>query len=286
MDLPKHQQPELGHRRGPSAQVTAPTPRLSPQRRLILPISADTPSGVYRVADQLAASISEIRASQEQRFEHPAYQQDAAINKLASSLTAAATRHPKPWRSFTTTLTGFPPELPTSDPPSSGHSLLSQCISPPVLVSDNHAQDQAVSFIFPGQGSQWPQMGQKLARTFPVFAQSLRASEAILHELQREHGGTTTWWLTRELEAPETITHLARGKADNAAYDIIMPTLTALQIALVDLLASWGVRPASVVGHSLGEVGAAYCSAALSHQSALRVSYFRGMCYFGVAKRN
>lgn len=246
---------------------------------------------MYRVADQLAASISEMRASrgQAEDLPHPAYQQDAAITKLAGSLTAAAARgRPGPWRSFTTTLTGFPPELPekktSSDPPP--NALLSQCISPPVLVSDNQGDLQAVSFIFPGQGSQWPQMGQRLARTFPAFARSLEASEAVLAELQREGqqqqgvlatGSSSSWWLTRELEAPEATTRLARGRADNAVYDIIMPTLTALQIALVDLLASWGVRPASVVGHSLGEVGAAYCSGALSRRSALRVSYFRGM---------
>jgi acyl transferase domain-containing protein len=49
-----------------------------------------------------------------------------------------------------------------------------------------------------------------------------------------------------------------------------------LQIALVDLLASWGIVPQAVVGHSSGEIAAAYSAGLLSKSSALRVAYFRG----------
>lgn len=140
---------------------------------------------------------------------------------------------------------------------------------------------QPVSFIFPGQGSQWPQMGQRLKEAFPIFAASLRESEAVLDELQRVRGGAHgRWSLARELAAPEGSTRLARGSAANAVYHVIMPVITALQMALVDLLADWGVRPAAVAGHSLGEVSAAYCSGALSREAALRVVYFRGMFFF------
>lgn len=49
----------------------------------------------------------------------------------------------------------------------------------------------------------------------------------------------------------------------------------ALQICLVDLLGSWGVRPSVVVSHSSGEIAAAYAAGALSSQEALGVAYFR-----------
>lgn len=52
---------------------------------------------------------------------------------------------------------------------------------------------------------------------------------------------------------------------------------TVLQIALVDLLRSLGVHPVAVVGHSSGEIAAAYTVGALSHQSACRVAYWRGV---------
>jgi acyl transferase domain-containing protein/NADPH:quinone reductase-like Zn-dependent oxidoreductase/ubiquinone/menaquinone biosynthesis C-methylase UbiE len=55
------------------------------------------------------------------------------------------------------------------------------------------------------------------------------------------------------------------------------PICTALQIALVDLLFSWNVYPQSVVGHSSGEIAAAYAVGALSQESAIAVAYFRGL---------
>ena len=51
---------------------------------------------------------------------------------------------------------------------------------------------------------------------------------------------------------------------------------TAIQIALVDLFASWNIRPARVTGHSSGEIAAAYCAGALTRESALAVAYHRG----------
>lgn len=54
------------------------------------------------------------------------------------------------------------------------------------------------------------------------------------------------------------------------------PMCTALQIALVDLLLSWGLFPARVIGHSSGEIAAAFCAGAISKTSALKIAFFRG----------
>lgn len=55
------------------------------------------------------------------------------------------------------------------------------------------------------------------------------------------------------------------------------PICTALQIALVKLLRSWNVVPAAVIGHSSGEIAAAFCSGAISDVHALRIAYLRGL---------
>lgn len=55
------------------------------------------------------------------------------------------------------------------------------------------------------------------------------------------------------------------------------PLCTALQIALVDLLDSWDIKAMAVVGHSSGEIAAAYCSGGLSHKSAIRAAFYRGV---------
>jgi acyl transferase domain-containing protein len=55
------------------------------------------------------------------------------------------------------------------------------------------------------------------------------------------------------------------------------PLSTAIQIALVNLLGSWGVTPAAVVGHSSGEIAAAYTTGSLTCKEAILAAYFRGL---------
>lgn len=62
------------------------------------------------------------------------------------------------------------------------------------------------------------------------------------------------------------------------APEIAQPANTALQIALVELLGVIGVKPAAVIGHSSGEIAAAYALGALSRNDAMRTAYFRGVC--------
>ena len=68
----------------------------------------------------------------------------------------------------------------------------------------------------------------------------------------------------------------AETKVNGASYSQALCTI--LQIGLVDLLRSFDIAPAAVVGHSSGEIAAAYCSGALSHNSAVKVAYLRGVC--------
>lgn len=67
---------------------------------------------------------------------------------------------------------------------------------------------------------------------------------------------------------------------------IAQPLCTALQIALVDLLASWEIFPAAVTGHSSGEIAAAYCAGGLSLESALKVAFYRGALAARLATRS
>lgn len=55
------------------------------------------------------------------------------------------------------------------------------------------------------------------------------------------------------------------------------PLCTAIQIVVVKLLRSWGIRPAAVVGHSSGEMAAAYACGAITSQQAIICSYLRGL---------
>jgi acyl transferase domain-containing protein len=134
--------------------------------------------------------------------------------------------------------------------------------SPAVLCGRVSHDPGPVAFVFSGQGSQWPQMGAGLIRTEPVFAAVIERCDALI----REHAG---WSLTDVLEASEADSLLHR-----TAY--AQPAIFALQAALAELWRSWGVRPAVVFGHSVGEIAAAHVSGVLSLPEAVCVAVHRG----------
>uniref|UniRef100_A0A0D2Y3F4 Uncharacterized protein n=1 Tax=Fusarium oxysporum (strain Fo5176) TaxID=660025 RepID=A0A0D2Y3F4_FUSOF len=115
-----------------------------------------------------------------------------------------------------------------------------------------------LTFVFSGQGAQWHAMGRELINSSLCFRQSMMAMEStILSE-----GGS--WSLIDELLKAESESRI--GEAE-----ISQPATTAIQIALVDLLESLSIRPSRVVGHSSGEVAAAYAAGALSRDNAIIV---------------
>lgn len=129
-------------------------------------------------------------------------------------------------------------------------------------------------FVFSGQGAQWPRMGHDLflgTTPSPIFRNSIRLSRDILR------GIGATWDLEIEL-ARES------GESRINEAEIAQPATTAIQIALVDLLRSQGVYPSAVVGHSSGEIAAAYTAGRLSHHAALCIAFHRGFMA-GASKR-
>lgn len=118
-------------------------------------------------------------------------------------------------------------------------------------------------FLFSGQGGQHPKMGRALAARYPVFATALaEATDAIVAA-----GGPRIW------TPRHGFTFAAAGAAH--ATDLVQPALFAFQVALVKLLAAYGIRPDAVVGHSLGEIAAATVGGALSLADAARVVVLR-----------
>ena len=61
-----------------------------------------------------------------------------------------------------------------------------------------------------------------------------------------------------------------------ASAQISQPACTAIQLALVELLSSWGVKPEAVAGHSSGEIAAAFAAGNLSFEDAMTLAYHRG----------
>ena len=68
----------------------------------------------------------------------------------------------------------------------------------------------------------------------------------------------------------------SEDKAVIGKAEFSQPICTALQVALVDLLAAWDVKPSAVVGHSSGEIAAAYAAGALTKKEAIIAAFYRG----------
>ena len=114
--------------------------------------------------------------------------------------------------------------------------------------------DRGPVWVFSGQGSQWAGMGVQLLETEPVFAATVARAESVIAE---ESGFSVIEAIT----APETVT----------GQDRVQPTLFTMQVALAETLKAHGVKPAAVVGHSLGEAAAAVVAGGLSLEDGARV---------------
>ncbi|SNS58920.1 polyketide synthase 2/polyketide synthase 5 [Asanoa hainanensis] len=102
-------------------------------------------------------------------------------------------------------------------------------------------------WVFSGQGSQWPGMGAELLATEPAFAASLTRTDALIAS-----------------EAGFSVLDVLRSGQPVSGCGFVQPVLFAVQVALADLWRSYGVTPAGVLGHSMGEVAAAVVAGALS----------------------
>ncbi|XP_071066957.1 fatty acid synthase isoform X2 [Dasypus novemcinctus] len=116
-------------------------------------------------------------------------------------------------------------------------------------------------FVCSGMGAQWCGMGLSLMR-LPGFRASILRSDEVLRPLG--------------LKVSELLQSTEEATFDDLVHAFI--GLTAIQIALVDLLSSLGLRPDGIFGHSLGEVACGYVDGCLSQEETLLTAYWRGQC--------
>ncbi len=126
-------------------------------------------------------------------------------------------------------------------------------------------------FVFPGQGSQWAGMGAQLLDSSAVFAEHLHRCAGALAEY-------VDWSLIDVIRG-------APGAPGLDRVDVVQPALWAVMVSLAELWRTVGVTPDAVIGHSQGEIAAAYVAGALSLEDAARVVALRSRLLVGLSGR-
>ena len=133
-------------------------------------------------------------------------------------------------------------------------------VEDPTPVATVDEGERRIAMVFSGQGTQWAGCGRALYDADPVFRRVIDTIE----EHWRKHSDTSL----REacFSAPQEALN---------EVQLAQPVIFTIQCALVELFKTWGVYPDCVVGHSSGEVAAAYACGALSLAEATHLVFHR-----------
>lgn len=122
--------------------------------------------------------------------------------------------------------------------------------------------------IFTGQGAQWPAMGAELIRLSSFVRQRIQQLEDSLATLPPSD--CPKWRLVDEMLAGPDSSRISEAA-------LSQPLCTAVQVVLIDLLRAAGITFSAVVGHSSGEIAAAYAADFVTAHDAIRIAYYRGL---------
>lgn len=140
-----------------------------------------------------------------------------------------------------------------------------------------------IVYIFTGQGAQWPEMGRKLLQVNLTFRQTIRKLDQALKTVASpliwtiegmHHDVHTELLLLLNFPLEELCKPASESKIHTA--ELAQPLCTAIQIALVEALRAWRVEPDAVLGHSSGEIAAAYACGAITMEESMAIACFRG----------
>ncbi|OQY87182.1 MAG: beta-ketoacyl synthase [Chloroflexi bacterium UTCFX4] len=137
-----------------------------------------------------------------------------------------------------------------------------------------------IAFLFPGQGSQYLNMGRELAALYPTISQVFDDADAVMKPILGKP-------LTSYIFVESTDANVLKGAEKELQQTAItQPAMLTLDTAIYKLLAEFGFKPDMVMGHSLGEYAALIASGIMPFADALEASAARGaeMTKVSVAK--
>ncbi|GGE76548.1 SDR family NAD(P)-dependent oxidoreductase [Stappia taiwanensis] len=133
--------------------------------------------------------------------------------------------------------------------------------APGLIEGKANPRARGLAYAFAGNGSQWAGMGQSAYRGDAAFREALE-------ETDRHFMAVSGWSLVTMLFSKDLDAEIERT-------EIAQPLLFGLQVALVRALEARGLRPDAVIGHSVGEVAAAWCAGMVDLATATRIIHAR-----------
>jgi acyl transferase domain-containing protein/acyl carrier protein len=218
----------------PSAPATLPLSSSAPDDPVLLPLSARSPQALQALAGSYANLIASSDSTSLKDVCATAALHRTPLEHRAVFVAESRTDVVERLRQFAR---GEPDAAQASGTVSGGR--------------------RRIAFVFPGQGAQWIGMARELFAKEPVFRASIERAETAL----KTH---VDWSLIAQL-------HENDGSRDFLLDDIsvIQPVLLFVEIALAELWRSRGITPDAVIGHSMGEIAAAYIVGALDLDAAV-----------------
>ncbi|MBK4162874.1 type I polyketide synthase [Corynebacterium macginleyi] len=126
------------------------------------------------------------------------------------------------------------------------------------IAAADSPQVQGPVFVYSGFGSQHRKMAKDMIALSPLFSARLKELDTIV-----------------DFESGWSILDIVEDDSQTYDTETAQVAITAIQIALTDLLASFGVRPAGVMGMSMGEIAAAYAAGGISARDAMNIACHR-----------
>ncbi|WP_272891580.1 type I polyketide synthase, partial [Mycobacterium marinum] len=233
----------------PTPSSGSPEPAGRPQHGAELglpmwPVSARTPAGLAAQAERL--------------HQHLLCHRDLDLADVGYSLGCTRTHHPH--RAVVTVPAASP------DPRAELLAALQALAAgdPHPQLVQHHLRSASAGktvFVFPGQGGQYPGMAAELYRRHQVFSRALDECDQALF-------GWTGW----------SVGAVVRGEPSAMALervDVVQPVLFAVMVSLARTLISYGIEPDAVIGHSQGEIAAAYVAGVFTLEQAAKIVALR-----------
>ncbi|MDP7702258.1 non-ribosomal peptide synthetase/type I polyketide synthase [Mycobacterium sp. TY815] len=221
------------------------------------PAAAEGPPDVLRFWPVSARSAAALSDQADRLYQHVSANPELDLTDVAYSLATTRTHHP--YRAAITVAgAGVDPR---AEVLAALTALRAQRPHPALSRHQLVAQGGRLVFVFPGQGAQYPAMAAGLYQQHHVFARAVDACDRALQPW--------TGWSVRDVicQRPES--------ASLERVDVIQPVLFAVMVALAEVLESYGIVPDAVLGHSQGEIAAAYVAGALPLEQAAQVVALR-----------